>query len=542
LESKPHPYLKSRIDEPTNNADEQQSTMPIVFPEDLTGRTFLFPLEDGQVHHARIVEAIKDHEHATTTNPDYVKFRCKLNDDEYEEVLTYREILDYLDKDEDNPIVWKFKHIIGHQGPLNSIHPDYKGSLYNVRIEWENGEVTDEPLAIIAADDPVSCAIYAQDHNLLDKPGWKRFKSLARRQKKLFRAVNQAKLRSFRTAPRYKYGFEVPRNYKHAMELDKRNGNTKWYDATSLEMQVMDDYQVFKDTGSKTPPQDYKLITINILFDVKHDGRHKARLVAGGHLTDVPLESVYSGVVSLRGLRIFLLIAELNGLEIWATDITSAYLEAYTSERVCIRAGPEFKGREGNILIISKALYGLRSSGACWHEHLADCLHEEGFQSCRAEPDIWLRRNGDLYEYIAVYVDDLALAMLDPQAFTETLHVKYNFHMKGTGPLKFHLGADFYRDKDDTLSMAPRKYIERLIQSYEQMFGEKPKTNVYSPLEKGDHPELDTSELLDTTGINQYQSLIGSLQWAISLGWLDIATAVMTMSSFRAAPRRGHLD
>src|SRR5512133_1537243 len=132
--------------------------------------------------------------------------------------------------------------------------------------------------------------------------------------------------------------------------------------------------------------------------------------------------------------------------------------------------------------------------------------------------------------------------MHDPQAFTDVLQSKYKFQMKGTGPLQFHLGADFYHDKDGYLCMAPRKYIERLIANYEQTFGEKPRTSVRSPLEKGDHPELDTSELLEIIGINQYQSLIGSLQWAISLGHFDIATAVMTMSSFRAAPRRGHLD
>ena len=65
---------------------------------------------------------------------------------------------------------------------------------------------------------------------------------------------------------------------------------------------------------------------------------------------------------------------------------------------------------------------------------------------------------------------------------------------------------------------------------------------VHSPLEKGDHPELNESELLDAEGITQYQSMIGSLQWAISLGRFDIATAVMKMSSFRAAPRHGHID
>ena len=81
-----------------------------------------------------------------------------------------------------------------------------------------------------------------------------------------------------------------------------------------------------------------------------------------------------------------------------------------------------------------------------------------------------------------------------------------------------------------------------MIDGYMTLFKSKPKTNVSSPLEKGDHPELDYSEYLDEEGISIYQSLIGSLQWAVSLGRLDIMTAVMTMSSFRTVPRRGHLE
>ena len=74
------------------------------------------------------------------------------------------------------------------------------------------------------------------------------------------------------------------------------------------------------------------------------------------------------------------------------------------------------------------------------------------------------------------------------------------------------------------------------------MFGEKPRIRYSSPLEKGDHPELDKSELFDETRIQQYQSLIGSLQWAVSIGRIDIATSVMTLSGFRSIPRQGHLD
>jgi hypothetical protein len=61
-------------------------------------------------------------------------------------------------------------------------------------------------------------------------------------------------------------------------------------------------------------------------------------------------------------------------------------------------------------------------------------------------------------------------------------------------------------------------------------------------LEKSDHPEIDTTDELDQVGIKIYQSMMGSLQGAISLGRFDIQTATMTMSRFRTAPRKGHLE
>jgi hypothetical protein len=80
-----------------------------------------------------------------------------------------------------------------------------------------------------------------------------------------------------------------------------------------------------------------------------------------------------------------------------------------------------------------------------------------------------------------------------------------------------------------------------VIDTNKQMFGCSPPHNSLSPLKKGHHPGVDTSELLDKDVIERYQLLVGSLQWAVSLGRMDVATAVMTMSSFRAAPRVGHL-
>ena len=537
--------IKSRFDTYGESGSEQPST-PIFNPQDLVGRTFLKDTErDGQCR-MKIVKCIEKYEDDVAQNPTRLKFLIRnVHGDQAEEVITYNQMLDFINRDQDTDIVWKFKKIVSHQGPLKPDHPDYNGSTYNVMIEWENGETSTEPLSVVAADDPVTCAIYAKDHNLLEAPGWKRFKGIAKREKKLLRMVNQAKLRSYSTAPKYKYGFEVPRDYKHALRLDELNKNTKWQDAIDTELKQIDDYDTFKDLGHKSkakPPPGFKKIRVHLVFDVKHDGRHKGRLVADGHLTDIPIESVYSGVVSLRGFRLVLFLAELNKLETWATDIGNAYLEAETAEKVYIEAGPEFGHRYGHFLIVRKALYGLRSSGARWHDKLSDCLRELGFFPCKAEPDVWMRRNGSRYEYVAVYVDDLAFAMLKPQEFADILMTKYKFKLKGTGPIKFHLGMDVYREENGTLCLAPRKYIERMVANYERLFGESPKQVVTSPLEKGDHPELDTSDLLDDEGIRKYQSLIGGLQWAVSIGRFDVATAVMTMSGFRVAPRHGHLD
>ena len=172
--------------------------------------------------------------------------------------------------------------------------------------------------------------------------------------------ATQANLCFFCTAPRYKYGFEIPRDYNHALTLDRCNGNTNWKDATALEMTQLDEYDTFKDLGKDgRPPSGYKKFHVHLVFNVKHDTRHKAHLVADGHLTDIPVDSVYSSIVSLCGLRMLLFLAKLNQLDTWAMDIGNAYLEAETKEKVYIIAGAEFSEHEGHTLIIFKALYGL---------------------------------------------------------------------------------------------------------------------------------------------------------------------------------------
>ena len=147
------------------------------------------------------------------------------------------------------------------------------------------------------------------------------------------------------------------------------------------------------------------------MFAVKHDGRHKARLVADGPLTPEPVENIYSGVVSLRHLRLVIFLGELNNHELWGADIGNAYLEAYTHEKLFIITGPEFEELEGFILIFNKALYGLKSSGKRWAERY-DIIKDMRFTPSKADQCIWMRENQKLkcYAYVATSVDDLCIA------------------------------------------------------------------------------------------------------------------------------------
>ena len=507
------------------------------------GRCFLLPPEDNGEHHMAKIIDIDDHGPPL----EDMKFKLKINKDQAEEIMSYNQLMDYIQKgtdgEEDLDLLFKFKDILAHQGPLESTDPNHEGSKYNVMVEWEPGEVTYEPLTLISMEDPINCAVYAKKCDLLDTTGWNHPKRHAMISKRPIRAVKQSRIHQVRASARYQHGFQVPKDFNDAISLDKENSNTHWQDEMDLELTQIHEYKIFKDTGKAqfhdgkaVTPDGFQKIRVHFVYAVKHAGKFKARPVADGHLTKEP-------VVSLRSLRMVVFLSQLNDLEIWGADVGNAYLEAYTDPNLCIIVGPEFKELQVHLLIMIKTLHGTRSGGARWHDRLFDILQELKFKPSKADPDVWMRPEpgGTCYEYIAVYVDDLAIAAKDPQAFCNELKKRYNLKLKGVGPLEYHLGCTYKKDPDGTLAADPRRYVNKILESYESMFKEKPRKS-RPPLEEGDHPELHTPELCDEHQTNQLQTLVGQLQWLISPGHVDIAVHVMSLSRFRTQSRKGNPD
>ena len=148
-------------------------------------------------------------------------------------------MLNYLEKDnQEDDSLYKSRAITDHHGPLKKSDPNYNGSLYNVMVEWETREITELPLSVIAQDDPVTCAAYAKEHNLLHLSEWNRLKHIAKHQKTLTRAINQTKIKQVRTSATYQFGYLIPKDYKHALELDKLNGNTRCQEGVGSDQQL----------------------------------------------------------------------------------------------------------------------------------------------------------------------------------------------------------------------------------------------------------------------------------------------------------------
>jgi len=118
----------------------------------------------------------------------------------------------------------------------------------------------------------------------------------------------------------------------------------------------------------------------HMIFDIKMDGKfaRKARLVADGHKTRPRSSITYSSVVSRDSVRIALTIALLNSLEVSACDIGNAYLNAACREKLCTVAGCEFGSEKGSVMLITRALYGLKFSGAAWRAKLAETMEARG--------------------------------------------------------------------------------------------------------------------------------------------------------------------
>jgi hypothetical protein len=181
------------------------------------------------------------------------------------------------------------------------------------------------------------------------------------------------------------------------------------------------------------------------------DFRCKARLVAGGHRTKAPATITYTSIVSRETVRIALLMAALNDLEVKIGDVLNAYITAPVTEKVWTVLGPEFGNDAGKTAIIVRALYGLKSAGAALRAHLASFMRQMGYTSCKADPDLWFKAmtrpdgNFKYYAYILCYVKDILVMHHDPMTVLDKINGYMPLKPSSVGDPDIYLGAKLRR-------------------------------------------------------------------------------------------------
>lgn len=421
---------------------------------------------------------------------------------------------------------------------------------WELYVEWKDGGGNWIALKDLKHSYPVELADYAVENNIQDEPAFAWWVPWTR--KKRDRIISKIKSKYWERS--HKYGIRIPKSVEEAKRLDAENKNTYWMDAVKKEMSnvrvAFEEYD-----GNPNELVGYQQIQCHMIFDIKltENFRRKARYVAGGHKTKPPAAVTYSSVVSRDSVRVALLLAGLNGLDILSGDIQNAYLSAPNREKVYCKAGPEFGSDCGKIMIIVRALYGLKSAGAAFRAHLAATLDDMSFSPSHADPDVWLRPGTkadgeEYYEYVLVYVDDILAISVNPKKIMNDIQSKFKFKNNAIVEPEMYLGARLKKRKLGTYecwTMNSNDYIQAAIKNVEERLsrtGGKLVKRATTPMSSGYKPELEKSEELDAEDTQYFQELIGILRWATEIGRVDILTEVSLLSSYQASPRQGHMD
>ena len=432
-----------------------------------------------------------------------------------------------------------------------------RGHQFCVKFKGNETEWLD--VKTVKESNPIEAAEFAVAMGLADEPAFSWWVKDVLRHKASI--ISKVKSKYWKTT--HMFGIKLPHSVEEALELDRLSNTDYWAKAIAKENSRVNVSWTARDDVTPDDVRDGKVpdmigfqeIKCHMIFTVKMDFTRKARFVARGDLATVPPSVTCSSVVSRDSVRLAFLIAALNGLDIMACDVTNAYLNAPCREKIWFVGGKDTGQDFGKVLIVTRALCGLKSSGLAWRSMLSKTIVEDlKFESTRADPDVYRRaaiKDGfEYYECIFVYVDDILILSAEPQVWIDRLKAVYDLKEESIGPPKIYLGAQIGKTQlsngYSAWHMAADKHVKNAIQVVQDLLNEdghglvlgKAKT----PFPTNYKPELDVTNELNEAMLSRYRQLIGILRWAVELGRLDIYLEVSLLSQYLASPREGHLE
>jgi hypothetical protein len=220
-------------------------------------------------------------------------------------------------------------------------------------------------------------------------------------------------------------------------------------------------------------PRGHRAITLKWVFKLKRDEvgaiiKHKARLVARGFLQrkGIDFDDAFAPVAWMESVRLLLALAAQAGWCVHHMDVKSAFLNRDLKEEVYEHQLPGFTipDKEGKVLRLRKALYGLRQAPRAWNAKLDSMLRRMGFDQSPHEAAVYRWGNGGNVLLVGVYIDDLVITSTkDAEVATFKEELQATFQMSDLRPLSFYLGIEVHQD-DSRITLRQTAYAKRVVE------------------------------------------------------------------------------
>ena len=336
--------------------------------------------------------------------------------------------------------------------------------------------------------------------------------------------------------------------YNQAM---KRSDAAKWTAATQKEL----DSIIEKEVGTEVPlsslPSGTKPLTCRLLFKIKYNDKNepiqwKTRLVVQGFKQTYGLDytETFAPTAKAKSIKLMLSTAAIKKQKIKQCDINVAFLNAKLTDIVYIILPNGCGELSGKIWKLNKALYGLKQAPHEWNTEMNKTLISLNYIPTKADPCIYVKRIPNTTEYITVYlyVDDIISTFVEEIEYqwdTDFNVIKSKYDLKDLGDCAWILNMKVIRDyTKGTIILSQEAYIRQaLIDRGIDINTFKTRDNPCNYSES--HIPTDTtSELLNPTEHQQFQSDIGTLNYAALMTRFDITYAVIALSRKLAAPTK----
>lgn len=337
---------------------------------------------------------------------------------------------------------------------------------------------------------------------------------------------------------------QVPASPRNVKELQNHMFKNEFKADMSVEWRNIRLKGCFQCTNKTQETADSEVLPLMWVFTYKTDEdgyitRFKARLVVRGDLQS-PLDDTYAATLAVRNFRALISIANYFDLELYQYDVPVAFLNArmnrklyaYTPEGV-----DEIESGLGELLLVLRALYGLKESPLLWFNECRTQLIKLGLKPVEGFPCLYTNR----WLILFVFVDDIVMAFHDSntslhQRFEQRLTDVYN--LKKMGELAWFLGIRVVRDRPNRRTwLIQDAYIEKVCSRFDiTVSGRYPDIpiteNWLDP--SNEEPSKERTKL--------YQQLVGSLAYIAVWGRPDVARTHVILASHLINPGQKHVS